>query len=168
MKIFTLFALVLCLGVNHGYAKKSHGWVGLKVRGDYKALPLIIDVDDESLITREEIKHIVKLKFLSFNIRTSDFDHKNADHYHWLHLSVNFPTINDRPEHQVVLLDASLKKASKSYGVDYYVSGVCFTPSQPNYSRIIKGTLDSKPFFLKSIEKNVERFIIDYLEANMP
>lgn len=166
MKIFTLLALVLSLGISYGYAQKLHARDGLKVRGDYKVLPLIIDVDDESLITREEIKHIAKLKFLSFNIRTSDFDSKNS--YHYLHLSVHFPTINDRPEHQVVLLDASLEKASKSYGVNYNVSGILFTPSQPNYSRVIKGSLDSKPYFLKCIEKNIERFIIDYLEANMP
>ena len=166
MKILTLFALVLSLGISHGYAKKSYARYGLKVRGDYKVLPLIIDVDDESLITKEEIRHIIKLKFLSFNIRTSDFDTK--DSYHKLHLSVNFPTINESPKHQIVLIDAELLKVSKFYGVNYNVAGIVFTPDHPNYSRVLKGSLDSKPFFLKSIEKNVERFIIDYLEANIP
>ena len=81
MKIFTLFALVLYLGISTGFGKV---YPGLKVLGDFRKLQLVVeDINSNKFVTHDEIVNTAKLRLFANNIKVKAFD---SD---YLYLNVN-------------------------------------------------------------------------------
>ena len=155
MKIITLFALVLSLGISNGYAEK---YEGLRVKGDYKFLPLMCDVKESPLISKDEIIRTIKLKLLSFNIKTKDSHYTDT---HDLYCNINYKSGSN-----VMNIYFVLSKDSKAYGISNKYVGPVFKPSQGRYASLNFAT--TKQDILRAINKDLDRFIVDYLESNMP
>jgi hypothetical protein len=155
MKIFTLFALVLCLGISNGFGKV---WPGLKVNGDFRNILLVVEhIAPNDLVTHKDIENTVKLRLFSNNIKTIDW---RTDY-----LYVNVSVLPISNSNVVYNIKVEFNKRSKFYGVSESVAGSTFAPSQGAYGSI--GSCYSKDTLLSSVKGAIDRFLVDYIESNM-
>jgi len=157
MKIFTLLALVLSLGVSNGFGKV---YPGLKVLGDFRQIQLLVeDISPNKLVTHKEIVNTAKLRLFSNNIKTLEFGPE------YIYLNVNLLPLNDGVNF-VYNIKLALTKSSSTYGVSKTVAGVVFEPNQGEYGYV--GICHDKSNLLDAIKSRIDMFLVDYLESNMP
>ena len=156
MKIFTLLALILCLGISNGFGKV---YQGLKVKGDFREMQLVVeDINPNKLLTREDILNTVQLRLFSNNIKTQDW----GSEYFYVKIDV-LPLSDDINFAYSITLQ--LNKKSQTYGVSESVAGAFFKPAQGAYGSI--GNCYTKDQLLNSIKGRVDQFLVDYIESNM-
>jgi hypothetical protein len=156
MKIFTLFALILCLGISNGFGKV---YPGLKVLGDFRKIQLLVeDVTPNKLVTYKEIVNTAKLKLFANNIKANAFDSE------YVYLNVNVMPLDDGVNF-VFYVGLALKKSSSTYGVSKTVAGVVFKPNQGQYGYV--GICSDKSSLLDAIKLRIDKFLVDYIESNM-
>lgn len=156
MKIFTLFALVLCLGISNGFGKV---YPGLKVKGDFREMQLVVEsIIPNKFLTREDIVNTVKLRLFSNNIKTKDFC---AEYFY---VKVTLLPLSDDVNF-VYDLQLRFTKRSFEYNVSKSVAGLAFAPSQGPYG--YTGISSSKDKLLSVIKDTVDTFLVDYIESNM-
>jgi len=157
MKIFTLFVLVLCLGISNGFGKV---YPSLKVKGDFRKIELLIeDVNPNKLVTTEDITNTVKLRLFANNIKTlktygSEF----------LYVTVIVMDLEDDVNF-VYKVNIELRKNSTDYGVNQIVAGFSFTPNQGSYGSL--GICSKEDSLLSGLKSAIDMFLLDYLESNM-
>ena len=156
MKIFTLFALVLCLGISTGFGKV---YPGLKVLGDFRKLHLVVeDINSNKFVTHDEIVNTAKLRLFANNIKTQEFGSE------YLYLNVNLVPLIDGVNF-VYNVHLAFTKSSSTYGVSKTVAGVVFKPQQGQYSYV--GVTRDKSDLLDAIITRIDKFLVDYIESNM-
>ena len=164
MNLRSIFLIVLlnliCASV---HAEK---YEGLKVLGNYKELPYLIEyVRDNNIgLTRGDVESLVKLRLLSAGIKpiklTGDYNEK-----HYLYVVVNCSKSGNAYSNFV-----HLEKYSIQYGVPSKYVGISFTPSQGAYSIFgtAGGTADGKKnYILGGASEIIDIFLLDYLESNL-
>jgi hypothetical protein len=164
MKIFTLFALVLYLGISTGFGKV---YLGLKVKGDYKKLHIAFeDVEENPLkISTEDVVRTIKLSLLRNGIKPIDLmiegsAAQKADHY--LYFSMATIPIGRSIAYSWTL---ELAKFTRSYMKTGSETASIYVPRQGDYSPF--GVEHQKADFLDSLRSRVDKFCLNYLESNM-
>lgn len=156
MKVFTLFALILCLGISNVFGEVHPG---LKVKGDFRGMQLVVeDIGPNKLLTREDIVNTVKLRLFSNNIKTKEVGSE------FLYVKVKVMELDDGVNY-VFDVGIELIKRSYAYEVSKSVAGITFTPRQGAYGAL--GICYTKDRLLSSVKGSIDRFLVDYLESNM-
>ena len=128
---------------------------GLKVKGEYKALEVLVEyIEDDLLVTTEDVERATKLRLMANGIKTIP---ESRSHY----LYVNC-IILDSGAHCIRVY---LKKISNSYGVSESVTGWSFAPNQGQYA--VLGQSKRLTHFFAALHHALDNFILDYLESNM-
>lgn len=156
MKIFTLFALVLSLGISNGFGKV---YPGLKVKGDFRKLDLVVEtIRPNKFVTDQDITNTVKLRLFSNNIKIQDYGSE------YLYVNVNILDLEDGVNF-IFNIKINLDKRSLNYGVSPLFVGTTFVPHQGTYAML--GVNFSKDALLSSIQGQIDKFLVDYIESNM-
>ena len=156
MKIFTLFALVLSLGISNGFGKV---YPGLKVKGDFRKIQLLVeDVGPNKLVTTQDIKTTVKLRLFSNNIKIQEYSSE------YIYVDIGVMPLKDNVN-SVYAIEVRLIKRSEPYEVSKSVAGYSFEPRQGSYAGL--GILWSKGQLLSEVQGYIDAFLVDYIESNM-
>ena len=150
-------SILITLLVISSLALSGEVYEGLKVKGDYKKLGIIIEKvrENEAGLTTELVERAVKLKLLSNGIKSPT--------YHPSYLYVVVRILDDGTSYSFHIC---LEKNSAAYGVDKSVAGIAFRPYQAVYGSMGKAG-KSSDFILNHLNERLDKFLLDYLESNM-
>ena len=153
------FSILITLLVVSSLALSGKVYPGLKVKGDYKNLNILVEGIPENAanLTKEKVEKTVKLRLLRNGIKTA------ADGYfpHYLYVNINISS-----KGTFYGFDIQLWKYAGQYGLDQSITGFSFMPSQGAYGSIGLAGQDFS-HVIKHLEDILDSFILDYLESNM-
>jgi len=152
-------SILITLLVISSLALSGKVYPGLKVKGDYKNLNIIIEDIPENAanLTEEKVVRAVKLRLFRNGIKTTVDDYQP----HYLYVNVNISN-----KGTFYGFDIQLWKYAFQYGLDDSITGFSFMPNQGGYGSVgLAG--QNYNFVIQHLEESLDVFILDYLESNM-
>ena len=152
-------SILITLLVMSSLALSGKVFPGLKVKGNYKNLHIVVEnvYENAANLNTEQVERAVKLRLLRNGIKTLDSTYD--PHYLYINIDIS-------KKGTYYCFDLELRKNAFGYGIDKSITGISFKPNQGTYGGLgLAG--QSSSHVIGHVERILDAFILDYLESNM-